>query len=149
MLATAAGWMLLPAAAVTQPLAFNHAAHAAVTCVVCHDGVETAARARFPSGAVCAKCHATAPGPVAPEDWERLRTLSVRFWKPVTKMPNDVMFSHRRHVVLAKLACASCHADIGERTTPPARMPVRLVMNTCIGCHRVEGVSEDCNGCHR
>ena len=141
--------LILPAAPVTQTLAFNHAKHAALTCAGCHAGIQTTQRAGFPSPEVCAKCHATAPGPVAPEDWERLRTVGVRFWKPVTKMPNDVMFSHRRHVALARLACASCHADIGERTAPPARVPRRLVMDTCLACHRTEGVSEDCNGCHR
>jgi len=150
MLAAAAGWiLLLPDVAVTQPLPFNHAAHARASCVVCHDGVETAVRARLPSGAVCANCHAAAPTSVGAPAWERLQSHGPAFWTPVTSLPEHVMFSHRRHVALAGLACASCHGDIGQRTTPPGRMPVRLVMDTCLGCHRTEGASEDCAGCHR
>jgi len=139
---------ILPEPSLSQELPFNHAKHAAVTCAGCHAGVQTTARAGLPGPAVCAKCHATAPASVA-KDWERLQAAGVRFWKPVTRLPEHVMFSHRRHVALAKLACASCHADIGQRTAPPGRMPVRLVMDTCLACHRAEGASEDCTGCHR
>lgn len=141
--------LILPAAPVSQRIAFNHARHAPLTCVGCHAGIRTSQRAGIPSPAVCAKCHATAPASVAVADWERLQTLGVAFWNPVTRVPDHVMFSHRRHVSLAGLACESCHADIGRRTSPPRRVPVRLVMDTCLGCHRSEGVSEDCTGCHR
>jgi hypothetical protein len=141
--------LILPAAPVTQALPFNHAKHAALTCAGCHAGIQTTQRAGFPPHEVCAKCHAAAPAGVAPADWDQLQALGVRFWKPVTRLPEHVMFSHRRHVALASLACASCHADIGERTAPPTRMPRRLVMDTCLTCHRAEGASEDCAGCHR
>ena len=149
LVAAIASSLILPAAPVTQTLAFNHAKHAALTCAGCHAGIQTTARAGFPPPAVCAKCHATAPASVEPADWEQLQARGVRFWKPVTRLPEHVMFSHRRHVVLARLACASCHADIGERAAPPVRMPMRLVMDTCVACHRAEGASEDCAGCHR
>lgn len=141
--------LILPAAPVSQRIAFSHARHEPLTCAGCHDGINTSRRAGFPSPAVCAKCHATAPASVPAADWERLQTLGVAFWKPVTRMPEHVMFSHRRHVSLAGLACESCHADIGRRATPPRRPPMRLVMDTCLACHRAEGASEDCNGCHR
>ena len=141
--------LILPAAPVTQALPFNHAKHAALTCAGCHAGIQTTPRAGFPPHEVCAKCHATAPASVASADWKQLQTTGVRFWKPVTSVPDHVMFSHRRHVALAGLACESCHGDIGRRTTPPGRAPVRLVMDTCLACHRTEGASEDCAGCHR
>lgn len=149
LLAAGVSTLILPPPSVSQPLPFNHAKHTGLTCSACHAGVTTTARAQLPAPAVCAKCHATAPVTVAEADWERLQSIGVRFWTPVTKMPDHVMFSHRRHVTLAGLACASCHGDIGQRTTPPGRMPVRLVMNTCLGCHRAEGASEDCTECHR
>lgn len=144
----ASAWVL-PPAAVSQPLAFNHARHAAVTCAGCHGGVETRQRASLPGADVCAKCHATAPASVAGPAWERLMSGDAPFWNRLTAVPDHVMFSHRRHVAIARLACESCHADIGRRTTPPRRAPVRLDMDTCLGCHRVEGASEDCTGCHR
>jgi hypothetical protein len=61
--AVAAVWMFaLPPAPLAQPIAFNHAKHAAVGCVLCHQGVATAARAGIPQADTCTRCHATAPG---------------------------------------------------------------------------------------
>lgn len=149
VVATAAGWwLLLPAVPAAQPIAFNHARHAAVACVVCHSGVEVAARAGLPSGAFCAKCHATAPAGAAAARWDGLQAAGLA-WIRVTRLPTHVMFSHRRHVAIARFDCASCHGDIGSRATPPLRAPVRLDMNTCLGCHRQEDASEDCAACHR
>jgi hypothetical protein len=59
------------------------------------------------------------------------------------------MFSHRRHVTLAKLDCESCHGKMRERMAPLGVAPVRLDMNTCLSCHRREGAAEDCAACHR
>ena len=141
--------LVLPAAPISQAIAFNHAKHAPLGCAGCHSGVLTRERAGFPSGALCGRCHATPPATIATADWQRLQTEGAGFWRPVTRIPDHVMFSHRRHVALGGLACASCHADIGQRPVPPSRPPVRLVMKTCLGCHRTEGISEDCAACHR
>ncbi len=150
VLAVATAWVLvLPVRAVTQPLAFNHAKHTAVACATCHSGVETSARATFPSGATCAKCHATAPASVGRVSWDALQRQDPARWVPVTRLADHVMFSHRRHVTLGGLACESCHADIGQRTAPPPRAPMRLKMDTCLGCHQQEGASADCAACHR
>jgi len=149
LLAAIGSAWVLPAAPVTQPLAFNHAAHDAVTCAVCHDGVAGRQRAGLPSADVCLRCHATAPAAVAAGEWGRLVSGDAPLWNRVTTVPGHVMFSHRRHVAIAGLACESCHRDIGRSTTPPRRAPVRLDMDACIGCHRTEGASEDCTGCHR
>ena len=75
----------------------------------------------LPSLAVCAQCHATAPDAAIPEVWERLSGPDARPWRAVTRLAEHVMFSHRRHVTLGGLACASCHAGIGQGTTPPSR----------------------------
>lgn len=149
-LAVATGWVLvLPAASVTQPLAFNHAKHAAVACATCHSGAETSARATFPSGATCAKCHATAPASVGQASWDAIQRQDPARWVPVTHLADHVMFSHRRHVTLGGLACESCHADIGRRAAPPSRAPVQLKMDACLTCHQREGASADCAACHR
>ena len=152
MLAAAVVWTLIaPAVAVTQPLAFNHAKHTVgLTCVGCHSGVMTGARATLPSGDTCTKCHASAPASVSPASWTAiLRTGGPPPWVPATRLPEHVRFSHRRHVALAGLACESCHGDIGHSTAPPTRMPMRIQMKTCLACHQKEGASEDCAGCHR
>ncbi len=149
-LAVAAAWVLvLPVGALTQPLAFNHAKHGNVACATCHAGVETSAHATFPSGATCAKCHASPPRSVSQKDWDAIQRPNPARWLPVTHLPDYVTFSHRRHVTLGGLDCKSCHADIGQRTAPPPRAPVRLKMDACLGCHQREGASADCAACHR
>ncbi len=147
----AIAWMLaIPSSPIAQPVVFNHARHRAVACVNCHAGVESSARATLPAQADCARCHATAPPGIAATDWQPGVAGKPRAsWVQVTRLPDHVMFSHRRHVALGRLACESCHADIGQRTSPVETPPVRLDMNACLSCHRREGASEDCAGCHR
>jgi hypothetical protein len=149
--AVASAWIwALPAAQEAQPIAFNHARHQALACVVCHQGVESAAWAGLPDGTVCTKCHATAPGGVTTgARWAQIAHGESVGWVRVTHVPDHVRFSHRRHTVLARLECSSCHGDIGRRAVPPGVAPVRLAMNDCLTCHRHEGASEDCAGCHR
>ncbi len=149
-LAVAVGWVLLmPSLPLAQPAVFNHARHRAIACATCHRGVETAARAGIPTASDCVKCHATPPAGIAPAQWRPSGRTGGLAWVQVTRLPDHVMFSHRRHVTVARLECASCHADVGARTTPPGNPPIRLDMNGCLSCHRREGASEDCDGCHR
>lgn len=147
--ATAVAWvLLLPAAPLAQP-AFNHARHTGMGCTVCHRGAEAEARAGIPEAAVCLKCHATAPAAIRAASWDDAAKGRPIAWVRVTRLADHVMFSHRRHVGLARLDCTSCHADVGASTSPPGRAPVRLDMDACLGCHRREGAGQDCAGCHR
>ena len=143
----AASWVLvLPPSPVGQPIAFPHAKHQGVACTVCHRGAATAAHAGIPNAALCAKCHSTIPGRAEASAAQRDQPIA---WVQVTHVPDHVMFSHRRHVTIAKLDCESCHGRMRERTTPLGVAPVRLEMKTCLSCHRREGASEDCAACHR
>jgi len=149
MMAAAAAWLAaMPAAPVRQPIAFPHARHQSVECTVCHRGAESAARAGVPDIQLCAKCHATAPGPSGAA-WDAAVARKSIDWVQVTRVPPHVMFSHRRHTVIAGLDCASCHGPMRGRTAPVGTADVRLVMNTCLSCHRHEGAAEDCAACHR
>jgi len=147
----AAAWVLaLPPPTLAQPIVFNHAKHAAAGCAVCHQGVTSGARAGIPQADVCTRCHATAPaGGVSAAAWNDVAAGKTIAWRQVTHVPDHVAFSHRRHTVLAKLACASCHGDMRQRTDPPGRPATRIAMATCLDCHIREGASEDCAGCHR
>lgn len=149
-LGVAAAWIVaLPSAAIDQPIAFPHAKHQGVGCTVCHRGAAASARAGVPDAALCAKCHATAPAGSG-RAWDAAAGAgSPIAWVQVTRLPDHVMFSHRRHVTLARLDCSSCHGDMARRTTPVGRAPVRLEMTTCLSCHRNEGAAEDCAACHR
>jgi len=147
--AVAAAWVFtLPPASVRQPIVFPHAKHQTIGCVVCHRGVATTARAGIPDVAFCAKCHATAPAGTAGA-WDAAVSRKTVGWVQVSHVPEHVMFSHRRHVTLAGLDCASCHGEMRDRRTPPGSAPVRITMTTCLACHRQEGAAEDCAACHR
>jgi len=149
-LGTAAAWMLLlPRAPLRQPLAFSHARHAGMACAVCHRGALEQARAGIPEAAVCLKCHATAPRAAAAVKWDEAGRAQPIAWLRVSRLPDHVMFSHRRHVGLARLECTSCHAEVGASAVPPPRPPMRLDMNACLACHKREGANQDCAGCHR
>ena len=116
---------------------------------MCHRGAESGIRAGIPEASLCFKCHATAPRTVRTAEWDRIAKAGRIGWVRVTSVPNHVMFSHQRHVRIAGLECASCHAGIATRATPPGRALMRLNMNTCLSCHTREGASEDCAACHR
>lgn len=149
VIVVAAAWVLvLPAAGVRQPIAFPHARHQGVACAVCHRGATTGVRAGLPSIAMCTKCHATAPGGSDAVWNAAVQSRSIR-WVQVTRLPSHVMFSHRRHTAIGRLDCASCHGEVRTRKTPFSAAPVRLVMTTCLSCHRQQEASQDCAACHR
>lgn len=148
-LGVALAWMwVLPPAAAVQPVEFTHAKHLPIACATCHMGAVSGTRAGLPAGTFCAKCHATAPAAVREGDWARLSDAPTP-WVPLTRLPPHVRFSHERHVNAGRIGCASCHGDIGTRTAPAPRNPVRLDMGTCVACHQRENVTEDCATCHR
>jgi hypothetical protein len=149
--AVAVGWVFaLPSAPLTQPVEFNHAKHAAVGCVLCHRGAEAGARAGIPQGDTCTRCHATAPARgVSGAAWNDIAAGKRIAWLRVNRVPDHVAFSHRRHTGPGQLACVSCHGEMRQRTAPPGRVQTRLVMTTCLACHKREDASEDCAGCHR
>ena len=135
-----------------QPIAFNHAKHMenGLNCTDCHSGVQTQAKAALPSLDVCLGCHQTALT-ASPEE-EKLRTMAAQGgeleWVQLTQVPPHVFFSHRRHVTVARQACAECHGPIETFNAPPQRPWRVLNMNTCIGCHQKNKVDTDCNDCH-
>jgi len=149
-LGVAVAWMFAtPRIPIQQPLDFNHAKHAPMTCVACHQGVETSARAGFPREAVCLECHNTPPNVRgAAAVWPKTRTSDPIQWTRVNTVPSHTYFSHRRHVVFANLDCASCHGEVGKRSTPPGAPATRLSMAACESCHARENANNDCAACH-
>lgn len=155
---------LLPPAAIRQPIPFDHSKHAEVSCVACHRGADRAASAGIPEVSTCLECHATPPRaveqvlsagpPLAGSDartptWDELVRGAGPVWMRVSRLPDHVMFSHRRHVGAARLACDSCHGDMRSRRAALTSAPLRLDMDACLSCHKNEGASEDCVACHR
>ena len=142
---------LTPAA--RQPVSFNHQKHVKeldLACSSCHLTVEKEAFSGFPAADVCAFCHLEPQGKTAEEAKlvERLKSGAPLDWKPLFRQPAHVFYSHRRHVVAAKIECPVCHGSIAQTTAPPGRVR-RLRMDDCLGCHRKAGASTDCTACHR
>jgi hypothetical protein len=139
--------------AVRQPISFNHKKHVAeldIGCATCHVTVETEAFSGLPDAELCAGCHLEPQGKSEEEKKlvEMLKNGTALSWKPLFRQPAHVFYSHRRHVVAAKLQCRACHGTIADTTAPPVRVR-RLVMDDCVSCHRKERVSTVCTACHR
>ena len=136
-----------------QPIAFNHSKHLAsgMSCTDCHVGAQTQVHATVPGLATCLTCHEAGLTDSAEE--KKLRAFGAAkqelAWTPLTRVPSHVYFSHRRHVTLAKLECATCHGAMEKLTAPPQRLFRPLTMDNCIECHRKSGARTDCNDCHR
>lgn len=139
--------------AVRQPIQFNHAKHKAqgVECSVCHPNVEEQAFAGLPKLETCMLCH-SAPQTESPEE-QKVRQFAESGkqipWQRVYRVPGHAFFSHRRHVVLAKVECETCHGPISTAVAPPPRPLVNQSMSWCIACHAKRQASVDCTACHR
>ncbi len=70
-------------------------------------------------------------------------------WKRIYRQPDYVFFSHRRHVVIGKVECKSCHGDMSELTSPLPRPVVNQSMTWCMNCHEQKQASLDCIACHK
>ncbi len=136
-----------------QPIEFNHKKHRDIglPCRTCHQYFEEHASAGMPRVEVCMLCH-TAALTQNPEE-EKIREYAKRGeeikWLRLYRLPDHVYFSHRRHVVLGKLECTTCHGRIGESTKPPIKPAVELKMKDCLACHQRMAQDTDCYACHR
>lgn len=136
-----------------QPIAFNHRKHVRenkIECSACHEFYETQTFSGLPTIDTCGTCHGEAIGKSAAEKKivQLVRDNRPLVWQSLFRQPPHVFYSHRRHVVSAKLKCERCHGAIADTVAPPGRV-VRLKMNDCIACHESRGVATDCTTCHR
>lgn len=135
-----------------QPLLFNHNVHqkAGIDCIQCHPFYKEQRFSGMPNVATCIECHKD-PLTQNPEE-EKIRQSyksgNTLQWKRIYEQPDHVFFSHRRHVVLAKMDCKNCHGLIGESETPPAKPWVKMTMKWCMDCHTKTKASNDCMACH-
>lgn len=137
-----------------QPIAFNHRKHAEnnIGCQTCHAFASRSARAGMPSILICSRCH---------EDVVYLSTEKKKLltyartgaeipWRRVYEVPHHVLFSHKRHVVAAKLACPACHGEVTTMSLPLTKPTTVLSMDACIECHRNSFKNpNECLACHR
>ena len=135
-----------------QPIAFNHKKHVeqGLGCDTCHKYFKTQTFSGMPDISVCLECHKDAITK-SPEE-EKIRQFAKKKeeipWKRIYGEPDHVFYSHRRHVVLGKIECKTCHGNIGESEKPPTRPYVDMTMGWCMRCHKVRKASNDCLTCH-
>jgi hypothetical protein len=146
--------MLRQGPAVPQPIAFNHLKHTqelGLDCAFCHQYVETQAHSGLPDIETCAICH-RAPLGTSEEAAKLTRLIDegqpVQFNK-LFGLPDHVFYTHRRHVGIAEIECATCHGPISETETPPSRPLLQITMEYCLDCHLERQQTVDCNACHR
>ena len=150
---TALGIIHFPSRSVKQPVEFNHKKHVAelgMTCDNCHTSYEKETFSGLPTAEICASCHAEAQGTGKKERVlvEKLKRGENLEWKGLFAQPPHVFYSHRRHVVVARIACPTCHGAMADTTAPPGKVR-KLAMNDCIACHQKSKVSVACTACHR
>ncbi len=137
---------------IKQPLAFNHKIHAenGLECVDCHFYFEVQATSGRPAIEVCSGCHEEPLGESKEEEklMEYINAGKEIDWQRLYSVPEDVYFSHQRHVVLGELDCKLCHGSIGESLQPPSK-PRKITMKMCMKCHEEREVNNDCISCHR
>ncbi|MEE9163027.1 MAG: cytochrome c3 family protein [Candidatus Neomarinimicrobiota bacterium] len=140
--------------AITQPLPFSHAVHVEendMECADCHVRVADHPRATIPELSVCQECHFDALTESELESELLAYTTQDRAipWRRIYAVPDHVYFSHRRHITLGRLACETCHGQVGSFDTPPPAAVVPISMDGCMGCHREMQITNDCLACHR
>ena len=148
----AAGRMhLRPRDPVVQPILFSHSAHTDVECETCHEGIRSSMHSGLPGLSTCLLCHEE-PFTESAEEEKILRLSNdgqEQVFRKLFRLPDNVYYTHRRHVAIAELECDACHGAIAQTETPPETPLVRITMDLCLDCHEHEGVSTDCTRCHR
>ena len=104
----------------------------------------------MPNITICLECHKE-PITKSPEE-EKIRQFQKKGqeipWRRIYEEADHVFFSHRRHAVLGKLQCQTCHGDIGQIERPPTKPWVKMTMKWCMDCHTKNKVTNDCLACH-
>jgi hypothetical protein len=143
-------------AAPTQPIRFDHAAHAKqAKCAACHPYATKLAATGSPKLADCLDCHegTQSKTPEGKKEEEKIDIYAKAKkeipWARIASLAPHTFFSHRRHAVVAKIDCATCHGPIAQTTALPSTPAIPFTMSFCVDCHARQKASVDCLACHR
>ncbi|MGH9397261.1 MAG: cytochrome c3 family protein [Terriglobia bacterium] len=133
-----------------QPIPFSHKLHAELdlSCQYCHQLSKSGLDMTYPAEAKCMRCHATIN-----TESPNIKKLASYYkehkpvpWVQIYQVPDYVLFSHKRHVEDAKIACKACHGPVAERDVIKKEKPTSMA--SCIHCHSQSGARTTCNTCH-
>lgn len=134
-----------------QPIPFSHRLHAEkkdISCVICHEGALSSARAGIPPLETCMLCHDRVI--IHHPEIEKLRAHYANNtpvqWTKVYEIPDFVYFNHGVHI-FRKIDCAQCHGNVKQMDR--IERTHELKMQFCIQCHRENNATTDCFSCHR
>lgn len=65
-------------------------------------------------------------------------------WVQIHDLPDHAYFNHQQHVMVGKVACETCHGEVGKMEVVHQASP--LTMGWCINCHRKTEVQYATNG---
>ena len=135
----------------SSQIAFNHKAHMdiGVECQTCHWYYEEYPVAGLPKLETCMDCHEE-PITTHPEA-EKIKRYYQKGQKPnwtrIYKVPDHVVFSHKRHVKLGGLDCQDCHGEVAQMVK--LTKVIDPSMDNCIVCHENRQAETDCMACHK
>lgn len=139
---------------VEQPILFNHIRHQEkdVECYDCHQFYKKYAVAGIPDTELCYSCHKSDKDLKEKEEKRKLHNyftnkIEIEWQRVNTPLPDDVFFSHKRHVV-KDIECQECHGK-AEELVDTRRLVEDFTMDWCIDCHHTEEADEDCLTCHK
>ncbi|MCC7138213.1 MAG: cytochrome c3 family protein [Planctomycetes bacterium] len=130
---------------------FNHPLHAdnGLECVDCHfpekDG-KRPAEPLAPTWAQCSDCHDENDA-----DGKKLKDVlfsagnAPKWTAALAKYDGEIKFAHGPHA--AKVACATCHADV-MKADAPRKAGLMFSMDGCMACHAQKGARNTCETCH-
>lgn len=130
---------------------FPHAVHLQdkqLDCAFCHGTARSSDEPGMPPPELCTTCHERFDPEKPPE--RRLAAFygeRGRYRKVAdATLPEDIRFSHRRHVTDARLDCIDCHGDVAAQTEVP--LGPLVVKDDCMSCHERVGKRNECRECH-
>jgi hypothetical protein len=133
-----------------QPIPYSHKTHLdqGLTCLMCHGTVETEDFASLPPTSTCMGCHTTVK--IDSASIQKLKEYDDKNqqvpWRRVYREPNFVYFSHKQHVVNAKVTCDVCHGNVAEMEQ--MQKVKDTSMAACMECHKTHSAPMGCDSCH-
>ncbi len=139
-----------------QPMRFSHRAHASeAECNACHLHADSLRSAGMPVLSNCMDCHDGMQSKKPADKQEELKLNKYAEnskeipWVLLPRLTSDIFFSHRRHVAVFKMKCATCHGSIEKADSAPTERAHDFTMKWCVQCHMRKQASVDCLACHR
>jgi Cytochrome c7 and related cytochrome c len=102
----------------------------------------------YPPEGKCMECHATnsAKSPAISKLADYYNEHKAVPWVKIYSLPDEILFSHKRHYTNGKVDCAVCHGPVAAREVITKERSIS--MESCIDCHKERKAPSTCRSCH-